>query len=116
VTRSGDRVLATWPNGTAAVVLRKDSLFTTTPRVSEALLKVACRAAGAWIYTDFPCAFFQRDGFVLLHGIQDGPITLNFPTSRNWTDLMTGEKLLEKSTTSLKLDLKRGETRILMAK
>lgn len=115
VTKPGDRVLATWPNGTAAVVLRKDSLFTATPRVSEDLLKVACRAVGAWIYTDSPCAFFQRDGFVLLHGTQDGPITLNFPTSRNWSDLMTGEKLSEKSP-SLTIDLKRGETRILMAK
>ncbi|WP_165227992.1 beta-galactosidase [Aquisphaera insulae] len=116
--------LATYADGSASVA-RVDSpdgprYFVGTPGLSTEILRLAARAAGVHLYTETDCNVYARAPFVVLHASQDGPITVRGPvrpvgsargSSWTWTDALTSERLGDGP--SLKLELKRGDTRIL---
>ena len=89
----GDEVLATWPDGTAAVVLRDHALYCATPEMPRALLRLACRLGGAHLWTDDECVLYTDGRYLAIHATRDGAVTLRLPdgTSLRTHDLRKGE-------------------------
>ena len=91
----GDEILATWPDGSAAVVLRDHALYCATPELPRELLRLACRKGGAHLWTDDQCVLYTDGRYIVLHATQDGAVTIHLPGSAD--DLRTH-------------DLRKGET------
>jgi hypothetical protein len=106
--------LAAYPDGTAAVNLRKTadgwSLFVGAPGLTSELLRLAARKAGVHLFTQTDCNVYANGPMVALHAAQDGPITLD--TGRHGTihDAVTDQVI--GTGPSLTLPLQKGETRI----
>ncbi|MGC8641063.1 MAG: beta-galactosidase [Isosphaeraceae bacterium] len=118
------RILATYPDGSAAVAIRRESdgtqIFSGPPGLTSELLRLAAREAGVHLFTDTDCNVYARGPFVVLHASQDGPVVVNLPARRAqagrdmpWTvnDVMTGDIVGRGRT--VRLSMKRGDTRIL---
>ena len=121
---TGEQVLAVYPDGFAAVAIRRTGdgarFFVGVPGMTTELLRVAAHEAGVHLYTDTECNVYARDSFVVLHASQDGPITVVLPersghpgreSTRSVTDALTGE--IVGRGPRIRLTMKRGDTRIL---
>ena len=107
--------LATYPNGSAAVALRRAadgwSLFVGAPGLTSDLLRLAARKAGVHLYTQSDCNVYANGPIVALHTSQDGPLTVDTGHRGPIYDALTGNLL--GSGPSVTLSLKKGETRLL---
>ena len=112
---SPSEILATYPDGSAAVALRKTrgghSLFKGAPGLTSELLRLAARKAGVHLYTQTDCNIYANGPSVALHASQDGLITLDIGHHGPVRDALTGELL--GSGPCVALPMKKGETRIL---
>lgn len=113
VEAAGGDVLATWPDGSAAVVLKEKSLFSASPELPRELLALALKRAGIHRYTEDGCVLYTDEKNVLVHATREGDVTLRFPKASVVYDVMTGNALSQQAVSSLRLSLKFGETRIL---
>ena len=117
-------ILASYPDGRAAVAIRRDRdgarIFVGVPGLTSELLRAAAREAGVHLFTETDCNVYARDSFLVLHASQDGPILIALPakpgqagreTSWRIRDALTGEQVGQGP--KLRLTLKRGDTRIL---
>lgn len=115
IAASGDEMLATWPDGSAAVALRRSpegtSLFAGAPGLTPELLRLAARAAGVHLFTETDCNVYANGDFVAVHAAQDGPLTLDLGRPGKVADMLSGEEL--GTGPRITLTIKRGETRIL---
>lgn len=111
----GVQVLATYPDGSAAVALRQGpdraALFVGAPGLTSELLRVAARLAGVHLYTDVDCNVYASGPFVALHASQDGAVVLDTGREGEVTDVLTGATAGKGPR--LNLTLRQGETRIL---
>ena len=111
IPAEGDEILATWPDGSAAVVLRDHALFCATPELPRELLRLACRKGGAHLWTDEMCILYTDGRYLAVHATQDGVVTLHFPQPRRIRDLVTDEVMLTAPVTFFRTrELRRGET------
>lgn len=112
---SPTEILATYPDGSAAVALRQgqggESLFVGAPGLTSELLRLAARRAGVHLYTQTDCNVYANGPIVALHAAQDGSITLDTGHRGPVHDAMTGQ--LVGSGPSLTLPMKKGETCVL---
>ncbi|MBU4459625.1 MAG: beta-galactosidase [Verrucomicrobia bacterium] len=112
---TGGEILAVYPDGSAAVALRRGaegaSLFSGAPGLTSSLLRIAAREAGVHLFTTNDCNVYANAGYVALHASQDGPVDLNTGRDGEISDVLTGGKAGHGPV--LRLDLKRGETRVL---
>lgn len=110
-----DEILATYPDGSAAVAMRKTgrgcSLFVGVPGLSSDLLRVAARRAGVHLYTQADCNVYANGPILALHAAQDGPVALDTGRRAPVYDALSGEALGNGPV--LNLSLKKGETRVL---
>ncbi len=119
-----EQVLASYPDGSAAVAIRRDcdgaSIFVGMSGLTTELLRAAAREAGVQLFTETDCNVYSRDSFLVLHASKDGPISVALParpdqlgreTSWRVTDALTGE--LVGRGPKVRLTMKRGDTRIL---
>jgi len=110
-----EEILATYPDGSAAVALRHSadgiSLFVGVPALTSELLRLAAREAGVHLFTETDCNVYANGPFLALHASQDGPIELNTNNSREVTDILTNKPL--GTGPKLTIPLQRGETRVL---
>ena len=109
----GDEVLATWPDGSAAVVMRADSIYCGTPRCPWELARLAARRAGIHLYTDTDCVFYTDGVNMVLHGTKNGVVTLSLPRKAVVYDVLTGKAVTAEAVDKLQVPLKFAETRIL---
>ncbi len=111
-------ILATYPDGSAAVALRQtpegQSLFVGAPGLTSELLRLAARKAGVHLYTETDCNVYANGPIVALHAAQDGPITLDTGNRRQVRDAMTGDFV--GSGPRLTLPMKKGDTLVLRCK
>jgi hypothetical protein len=107
--------LATYPDGTAAVALRKTadgwSLFVGPPGLTSDLLRVIARRAGVHLYTETDCNVYANGPIIALHATQEGPVTIRTPQSGPISDALSGHRLGEGPV--ITLELKKGETKVL---
>lgn len=112
---AGDEVLATYPDGGAAVAMRRTvdglSLFVGAPGLTSEVLRVAARAAGVHLFTETDCNVYANAQFLALHASQDGPLAIDLGRAGPVSDMLTGVEL--GAGPKITLPLKRGETRIL---
>jgi hypothetical protein len=110
-----DEILATYPDGSAAIAIRKgtsgNSIFTGVPGLTTEFVRLAAKSAGVHLYTDTDCNVYGTGPYLSLHASKDGPITLNTGRSTVVMDILTGEKLGKGPTTIL--NMKLGQTRVL---
>ena len=116
VPTASQRVLATWPDGSPAVVLSGKgpdaSIFCAIPMVPRQLLRVALGISGQATLTDDDCVLFSQLPFIMVHATHDGPVRLRLPHAASVTEVMTGQRLGERLAT-LTLNLKFAETKVL---
>jgi beta-galactosidase len=107
--------LATYPDGSAAVALRKTadgwSLFVGPPGLSSHLLRLAAGPAGVHLFTTTDCNVYANGPLVVVHASQDGPLEIDTGAPGPIHDLFTGQ--LVGQGPKLTLPLRNGETRVL---
>jgi hypothetical protein len=112
---SAAEILATYPDGSAAVALRQaaggGSLFVGAPGLTSELLRLAARRAGVHLYTQTDCNVYANGPIVALHAAQDGPITLDTGHRGPVRDAITGQQV--GSGPCVTLPMKKGETCVL---
>ncbi|MGO8929285.1 MAG: beta-galactosidase [Limisphaerales bacterium] len=112
---SPEETLATYPDGSAAVALRRAaggwSLFVGAPGLTSDVLRLAARKAGVHLYTQTDCNVYANGPIVALHATQDGPIALDTGHRGQVHDALSGN--LIGSGPGVTLHLKKGETRVL---
>jgi hypothetical protein len=112
---TGDEVLATYPNGGAAVALRRTadgpSLFVGAPGLTSELLRLAASQASVHLFTMSDCNVYANGHFLALHASQDGPVAIDTGCDGTVRDMLTGATLSQVAKFSL--PMKRGETRVL---
>ena len=105
-----EEILATFSDGSAAVVMRGNTMFVGAPGLTSSLLRIAARKAKVHLYTETDCNVYANGSALVLHGAADGPVKLRFRKNCTVTDLLDGSAMGKGST--LELPLKLGETRI----
>jgi hypothetical protein len=119
-----DEILATYPDGTAAVAFRRGcdgvQVFVGVPGLTSELLRLAAREAGVHLFTETDCNVYASGPYVVLHAANDGPVDLRLPPGAAGspvrkdpivTDLLTGKAIGQGR--SFRLPLSRGDTRVL---
>jgi len=110
-----EETLATYPDGSAAVALRKRedgwSLFVGPPGLTPDLLRLAARKAGVHLFTQSDCNVYANGPFVALHATADGPLEVNVGRQGPVTDVLTGKAVGRGP--AITLPMTRGATRVL---
>ncbi len=111
-----DEVLATYPDGSAAVVLRRlpdgPSFFVGVPSLSTELLRLAAKEAGVGLVTEEDAVIYQNGPFVVIHPVKDGVLRVHVNGSVPVWDYLTGESI--GSGPTLDVTVKAGDTCILV--
>ena len=108
-----DEVLARWPTGEVAIVLRGKAMHNATTVLPWAVLRRAAQVAGVHLYTDRECVCYTDGHFAVLHGIQDGQVTFTLPAPATEICDATNRAPLAEHADMVTIPLKFGETRIL---
>jgi len=111
-----EEVLAAYPDGSAAVVLRRlpdgPSLFVGVPNISSELLRLAAKEAGVHLVTQEDAVIYRNHPFIVIHPVNDGQLTVHPGNNVPVWDYLTGESLGNGPT--LSLEVKAGHTRVLV--
>jgi len=117
VDATPDETLATYPDGSAAVALRRTddgwSLFVGPPGLTSELLRLAAGKAGVHLFTEADCNVYANGPYVVLHASRDGPVQFDSGHPGRIADLLSGEQLGQGPKITLPMRL--GETRVLVA-
>ena len=107
--------LAVYPDGSAAVALRKTpsgwSLFVGAPGLTSELLRIAARKAGVHLFTETDCNIYANGPIIALHASEDGTVKLDTGRKAPVHDALTGEPIGKGP--QIMLSMKKGETRVL---
>ena len=107
--------LATYPDGSAAVALRRTedglSLFVGAAGLTSELLRAVARQAKVHLFTETDCNVYANGPYIVLHASQDGPVDVDTGQSGAVVDLLSGKQLGQGPRVTL--TMKRGDTRIL---
>jgi hypothetical protein len=108
--------LATYPDGSAAVALRRSadgpSVFVGPPGLTSELLRLAARACGVHLFTEQDCNAYASGSYLVLHAAQDGPLQVNAGQTGAIVELLTGQPLGRGPR--LTLPAKKGQTHVLL--
>jgi len=108
-------VLATYPDGSAAVAMRRKqdglSVFVGAPGLTSELLRLVARQSGIHLFTETDCNVYANRPFLALHASQDGAVEINVGKRGTVTDMLTGAEIAKGPRFTL--PLKRGDTRVL---
>ena len=108
------KVLATYPDGKAAVAVgkvnRAKTVFCGVPKLSSEFLRGLADSAGVWVYSGSDDIMFASEAFVTLHAVDSGKKVLRFPRMVDVVDIYTG-KILAQGVRQYTFDAKMHETR-----
>ncbi len=110
-----EETLATWPDSSAAVVMRKGpdgvDIFCGVPQIPTTLYRASARMAGVHLYTaEEDCNVYANGPFVSLHASRDGDVSVRLPHGSEGFDAISDAKLGDGE--ALTLPMKKGETRV----
>ncbi|MDR3708484.1 MAG: beta-galactosidase [Capsulimonadaceae bacterium] len=107
--------LATYPDGSVAVAMRKTptgtSIFVGPPRISAELVRMAARNAGVHLFTQTDATVFANGPFLTVHATTGGPLTIDTGKDSEIVDVISGAKLGKGP--GLTLPVAAGDTRVL---
>ena len=112
---SPTETLATYPDGSPAVALRRTaggwSMFVGPPGLTSELLRLAAQKARIHLYTQTDCNVYANGPIVALHASGEGPATLDTGHPGPVLDALSGD--LVGTGPRVILPLRKGETRVL---
>jgi len=115
---TADETLATYPDGSAAVAMRRGpgglSVFVGVPGLTSDFLRLVAREAGVHLFTERDCNVWANGPFIVLHSPEAGDYAVDTGVPGPITDLLTGQAVGQGP--KLTLPLKLGETRVLRVK
>lgn len=110
-----NEILATYPDGSAAIALRASgdglSVFVGVPGLSSELLRLVAREAGVHLFTDKDCNVWSNGPFLVLHAPAEEEYPIDTGVPGPVTDMLSGKVIGQGPR--LSLTLKGGETRVL---
>jgi hypothetical protein len=110
-----EETLAAYPDGSAAIALRKSgdgwSLFVGAPGLTPEVLRLVARKAGAHLFTETDCNVYANGPILGLHAPNDGPVPLNTGRPGPIRDAISAELVGEGPKVTL--SLKKGNNRVL---
>jgi len=114
VPEAGDEILATYSDGSAALVVRtaataKD-VFLGTPALTSELVRVCARLADVHLFCESDAAVWAGEGVLSVHAVADGSLDLLFPTPVVLRDAISGEAVGEGA--KVLVPFRKGETRV----
>ena len=111
-----EEVLATYADGSPAVVMRRGAdgidLFVGPPTLTSDLLRLAARAAGVHLFTETDCNVYANGPYLVLHGATNAPVVIQTGRKGPTRDLFTRTEVGQGPT--LTLPLHKNETRVLV--
>jgi beta-galactosidase len=114
---SANETLAAYPDGSAAVAVRRGpdgvSLFVGAPGLTSELLRLAARRAGVHLFTQCDCNVYANGPYLVFHASQDGPLEIDTGSPGPIRDLLSSQ--IVGNGPKITLSLKKGDTRILIA-
>jgi len=115
VPRDGDQILATYSDGSPAVVSRRSEngtdVFSGVPAWTSQLARALAKTAGVHLYTTTDANVWTAEGYLAIHTMSDGPLLLNTTGTAPVTNAFTGADLGKGPNISLNVNA--GETRVL---
>ncbi len=112
---AGAEVWATYADGSAAVVVRRGErghdVFVGVPQLTPALVRALAKLAGVHLFCQQDTSVWAAEGYLSLHAMADGPLSLDTGVAGPVTDALDG-KLVGQGP-RFNLDIERGETRVL---
>ncbi len=110
--RQGDSLLATYKDGSPAVVLRNGpkgpSVFSGPTELPTPLIRHAARLAGVHLYCHTDANIFANGPLLAVHAAADGPATIRLDRERTTRDLVEGTQ--QPKTREIQTRLKKGQT------
>ena len=92
---SPEESLATYPDGSTAVALRRGErgtdIFVGTPRLTPEFLRVAARLAKVHLFTEIDSSVWAAEGILSIQALRDGPLEVNLGGRRSVLDIKAGE-------------------------
>ena len=111
-TESGDEVWATYSDGSPAIVLRGKEVLVANPDWCTELVRALERRAGVHSYLKSgEASVWAAEGWLSFHALKEGELVLDTGSAAEVFDYFTGAKVA--SGPLVKLEVKRGETRVL---
>ena len=94
IPQPGDRVLATFSDGSPAVVLRASptatDAYVSLPALSSQLIRALARVAGVHLYTEEDAVVWADGDLTSIHVLADGPLAVTMPRAGAVTDVYSG--------------------------
>jgi hypothetical protein len=115
VPTNSDRILATYCDGSPAVVSRRSEdgtdVFSGVPAWTSQLARALAKTAGVHLYTTTDANVWAAEGYLAVHTMSDGPLLLNTGENVPVIDALTDADLGKGPNISL--DVSAGEARVL---
>jgi len=109
-----DETLATYPDGSAAIAMRKTpdgvSIYCGVAEISSDLVRIAAKASGVHLFTTTDATIFANGPYVAVHADKPGPLTIDTSSKAPVMDVMTGKSV--GNGPSITLPFALGETRV----
>jgi beta-galactosidase len=116
VDATADETLATYPDGSAAIALRRTadglSLFVGVPGLTSELLRLVAREGGVHLFTQEDCNVYANGPYLVLHAAQDGPLEVDTGAPGPISDLLDNKMI--GPGPKITFALKKGDTRVLV--
>ncbi|MDA3923369.1 MAG: beta-galactosidase [Kiritimatiellae bacterium] len=94
IPEAGDRVLATYSDGAAAMVVRSSSkgtdVYLATPCVTSPLIRALARMSGVHLFTDVNAGVWAKGDLASIHVMADGPLKVHMKRAGRVCDLYSG--------------------------
>ena len=115
VPDQGDSVLATYTDGSPAVVVRRGAngsdVFVGTPQLTSELVRALAKLAGVHLYAGTDAAVWAAGPFLSIHALADGPLQITTGSKAPVCDALDGARI--GLGPRVALPIKAGETRVL---
>jgi len=106
-----DSVLATYSDGSPAVVVRGRDVFVGTPSLTSELVRALAKLAGVHLYAQTDAAVWAAGPFLSIHAVADGPLQITTGSTAPVCDALDGARI--GLGPRVALPIKAGQTRVL---
>ena len=113
--KEGDRVLATFSDGSEAMVLRSTStgtdVYLAVPAVTSPMIRALARIAGVPLFTEVNAGVWADGNLASIHVMSDGPLKVAMPGVGTVSDVYSGRSFGKGPT--VEILSRKGETLLL---
>ena len=115
VDAAPEEVLATYPDGSPAVAMRRSQqgidIFIGPPQLTSELVRALANIAGVHLFTTEDASICAAEGYLSLHAVNDGLLMLNIGSENTVLDALEHTTIGQGPV--LNLDVHAGDTRLL---